>query len=82
MEGNIVSQSVRLQRSLTSHPTEDRLSYIIYVWSYLRQEECNGDKVRPPDGTCGSAIWDDDGVILGVSRIISRKDHGLALLAL
>lgn len=22
-------------------------------------------KVRPPDGTCGSAIWDHDGTILG-----------------
>ncbi len=23
------------------------------------------DKAQPADGTCGSAIWDDEGVILG-----------------
>ncbi|KAI0905783.1 hypothetical protein F4823DRAFT_117118 [Ustulina deusta] len=63
MEASIVSKSVKLETS--THPTEDKLRYVIYNWCYMGQTEGNKDRVRPPDGTCGSAIWDDNGVITG-----------------
>lgn len=66
MDGVIVMNSVRYERS--SHPTQDALSFVLYNWAYMGQEEGDSDKVRPPDGTCGSVIWDDDGVILGFYR--------------
>lgn len=63
MVGMMVMKSVKFEKS--THPTEDNLGFVVYNWSFMGQEEGNEDKVRPPDGTCGSAIWDDDGVILG-----------------
>ena len=65
MEANIVSKSVRLFKS-SSHPTESNLTYIVYDWMYMGQEEGNDSNFRPPDGTCASVIWNDDGVILGL----------------
>ncbi|KAH8158377.1 hypothetical protein CIB48_g9873 [Xylaria polymorpha] len=62
MEATIVAKSVRMP---STHPTEDNLRYFIYNWSYMGQMEGNEDRVRPPDGTCGSVIWDDNGVITG-----------------
>ncbi|KAK0727804.1 hypothetical protein B0T26DRAFT_766477 [Lasiosphaeria miniovina] len=44
---------------------ESQLAYNIYNWSYTGQEEGNEGKLRPPDGTCGSVIWNDEGVITG-----------------
>ena len=63
MDGVVVMNSVKLEKS--SHPTEDALKYVLYDWLYVGQEDGNSDKERPPDGTSGSVIWDDDGVILG-----------------
>ncbi|TRX92960.1 hypothetical protein FHL15_006098 [Xylaria flabelliformis] len=63
MEASIVSKSVKLETS--THPTEDKLRYVIYNWCYMGQTEGNEDRIRPPDGTCGSTIWDDNGVIMG-----------------
>ncbi|KAI0865618.1 hypothetical protein F4860DRAFT_500283 [Xylaria cubensis] len=63
MDASIVSKSVKLETS--THPTEDKLRYVIYNWCYMGQTEGNEDRVRPPDGTCGSAIWNDNGVITG-----------------
>jgi hypothetical protein len=63
MGGIVVGNSVKLEKS--SHPTEDALEYVLYNWTYFGQDEGDSDKERPPDGTCGSVIWDDDGVILG-----------------
>lgn len=63
MDGVIIMTSVKLEAS--THPTEDAMRYILYNWVYLGQEEAATDKARPPNGTCGSAIWNDDGVILG-----------------
>lgn len=63
MEGVIAMTSIRIEGS--SHPTEDALKYVVYNWTYLGQDEGATDKARPPDGTCGSAIWNDDGVVLG-----------------
>lgn len=66
MDGVVVMNSVKLETS--SHPTEDALRYVLYNWAYMGQEEGNPDKERPPDGTCGSVIWNDDGVLLGFYR--------------
>jgi hypothetical protein len=63
MEGSLVMKSAKFEKSI--HPTEDNLRYVVYNWSFMGQEENNESKTRPPDGTCGSAIWDDEGVILG-----------------
>ncbi|KAK7733999.1 hypothetical protein SLS53_007994 [Cytospora paraplurivora] len=63
MEGVVVMTSVKIESS--SHPTEESVRYVMYNWAYLGQEEGAADKARPPDGTCGSAIWNDDGVVLG-----------------
>ncbi|KAI0972609.1 hypothetical protein F4678DRAFT_478490 [Xylaria arbuscula] len=63
MEATMLGKSVRMEKSI--HPTEDGLRYIIYNWCYAGQMEGNEDHVCPPDGTCGSAIWNDDGVITG-----------------
>ncbi|KAI8945585.1 hypothetical protein F4801DRAFT_567822 [Xylaria longipes] len=71
MEASIVSKSVKLQAS--THPTEDELRYVIYNWCYMGQTEGNEDRVRPPDGTCGSAIWDDNGVITGFYHYYIQK---------
>lgn len=66
MEGSVVAKSVRFESSAQYHPTQDSLRYVVYNWSFMGQEEDNHDKTRPPDGTCGSVIWDNDkGVILG-----------------
>jgi len=64
MVGVVVHKSVRLFRS-DPHPTQSNLGYVVYDWMYTGQDEGNDSKVQPPDGTSGSAIWDDDGVILG-----------------
>ncbi|RYO96512.1 hypothetical protein DL764_007458 [Monosporascus ibericus] len=63
MEGVIVMKSVKLEAS--THPTQDKLQYVAYNWSFMGQQEGNDGKAQPPDGTCGSVIWDDGGVILG-----------------
>lgn len=61
MVGAVVSKSVRLFKS----DPQSNLRYVVYDWMHTGQEEGNDSKVQPPDGTCGSAIWDDGGVILG-----------------
>lgn len=66
MDGVIVMISVKLERS--THPVEDAMRYVLYNWAYLGQEQDATDKARPPNGTCGSTIWNDDGVILGFYR--------------
>lgn len=66
MDGVVVMSSVKLEGS--SHPTEDAMRYVLYNWAYMGQEEGDPGKERPPDGTCGSVIWDDDGVLLGFYR--------------
>ncbi|KAG6354462.1 hypothetical protein INS49_004479 [Diaporthe citri] len=71
MDGVVVMNSIKLERS--SHPTEDALRYVLYNWAYMGQEEGDPDKERPPDGTCGSVIWDDDGVLLGFYRYYIAK---------
>lgn len=71
MDGVVVMNSVKLERS--THPTEDALRYVLYNWAYMGQEEGDSDKDRPPDGTCGSVIWDDDGLILGFYRYYIAK---------
>ncbi|KKY39689.1 hypothetical protein UCDDA912_g00302 [Diaporthe ampelina] len=66
MDGVVVMNSVKLEKS--SHPMEDALRYVLYNWAYMGQEEGDPEKEQPPDGTCGSVIWDDDGVLLGFYR--------------
>ncbi|RYP51157.1 hypothetical protein DL768_003425 [Monosporascus sp. mg162] len=63
MEAIIVMKSVKLEAS--THPTLDKLRYVVYNWSFMGQQEDNDGKAQPPDGTCGSVVWDDDGVIWG-----------------
>lgn len=63
MEASVVSKSVKFETSTI--PAEDRMRYVIYNWCYMGQVEGNNDQACPPDGTCGSTIWDDNGVIMG-----------------
>ena len=71
MVAKIVAKGIRFESS--THPTEDKLRYVVYNWSYMGQTEGNEDRVRPPDGTCGSAIWDDNGVITGLYHYYIEK---------
>ncbi|KAL7622065.1 hypothetical protein AAE478_007566 [Parahypoxylon ruwenzoriense] len=64
MEGSVVMKSIKLEATST-RPTDDGLRYVVYNWSYMGHGEGNEEKARPPNGTCGSVIWDDDGVVLG-----------------
>lgn len=65
MEGTIMARSIKLERS--SHPGADRLRYVAYNWAYMGQpDEGEEDKINTPDGRCGSAIWDDEGTVVGV----------------
>ncbi|KAI0881966.1 uncharacterized protein GGS22DRAFT_52995 [Annulohypoxylon maeteangense] len=64
MEGSEVMKSVKLEATSTD-PAENESRYIVYNWNYMGQEEGNEYKVRPPSGTSGSTIWNDDGIILG-----------------
>ncbi|KAI1763722.1 hypothetical protein GGR53DRAFT_496267 [Hypoxylon sp. FL1150] len=65
VDASIVMKSVRIEVEETPHPTEERLRYVVYDWLYEGQEEDNGGKAELPGGVCGSATWDDDGVIRG-----------------
>ncbi|KAI2625170.1 hypothetical protein GGS21DRAFT_531585 [Xylaria nigripes] len=70
-EGHIFMKSVRIEAS--DHPTEDRSRYIMYNWMYMGQAEGNDGWDYPPDGTSGSVIWDEDGVILGFHQYYINK---------
>lgn len=48
------------------------MRYVLYNWAYLGQEEDTTDKLRPPDATRGSSIWNDDGVVLGFYHCCQR----------
>lgn len=63
MEGVVVMTSVKPERS--THSVEHEIDYILYSWLYTHQEEDAIDNFRPPNGTRGTTIWNDDGVILG-----------------
>ncbi|KAK3364479.1 hypothetical protein B0T25DRAFT_530310 [Lasiosphaeria hispida] len=80
MEASVVAQSVRLHGS-SSHPTERDLKYVVYDWMYSGQEEGNESKVRPPEGTCGSTIWNEDGLVLGFYRFYLKEGLWAGFLA-
>lgn len=69
MEGCIVARSIKMETLPTAHSTEARLEYVLYKWFYAGQlegtENDAGGSSRIPEGTCGSAIWNDEGVVLG-----------------
>ncbi|KAJ5902225.1 hypothetical protein N7495_002753 [Penicillium taxi] len=57
MDGVVIGKSVKIKGSGTA--------YIVYDWSYSGQVEDNSTVQAPADGVCGSAIWDDNGIVLG-----------------
>ncbi|KAK4141293.1 uncharacterized protein C8A04DRAFT_31156 [Dichotomopilus funicola] len=66
MVGALVHKSVRLFKPDTPTTCTQRdLRYVVYDWMHTGQVEGNDSKVQPSDGTCGSAVWNGDGVILG-----------------
>lgn len=76
MEASIVAVSVRLPTSSTvATENEVEMGCTVYNWAYSGQVEGNDDnKVRPPTGTCGSVIWDDEGAILGFYEFYIEED--------
>lgn len=60
MEVTVVGHSVKFQQDGGWNP---RMA--VCDWLYTGQVEDNGGKVTPPDGTMGSAIFDEEGVVLG-----------------
>ncbi|KAF7506355.1 hypothetical protein GJ744_011821 [Endocarpon pusillum] len=81
MEGSLVAKSVKFESSAPYHPTQDSLRYVVYNWSFMGQEEDNHDRARPPDGTCGSVIWDNDkGSFSDSTTNTLRREGGLAFL--
>ncbi|KAH6630931.1 hypothetical protein B0J18DRAFT_422641 [Chaetomium sp. MPI-SDFR-AT-0129] len=66
MVGALVRKSVRLFKpGPPPRSTQRDVRYVVYDWMHTGQVEGNDGKVQPPEGTCGSAVWNDDGVILG-----------------
>jgi hypothetical protein len=63
MEVTVVGHSVQFQRVDDEDPEKPRL--VVCDWLYTGQVEGNAHKMTPPGGTTGSAIWDDEGVVLG-----------------
>ncbi|KAH9992179.1 hypothetical protein F4779DRAFT_637594 [Xylariaceae sp. FL0662B] len=76
IEDSVVMKSARIQ---STHPTEtgDRLRYVVYSCLYTSQEE-DDENIHPPEGTRGSVVWDDDGVVLGFYREVVEADYDLA----
>ena len=65
MEGMFVASSFRPETTgRRPHRTEVGIEFITYQWFYTGQVEESGWK-ELPDGMCGSAIWNDEGVITG-----------------
>ncbi|KAK0709346.1 hypothetical protein B0T26DRAFT_805084 [Lasiosphaeria miniovina] len=64
MDAVLVANSIRYFET-SPYLTESQLAYNLYNWSYTGQKEGNEGKFQPPDGTCGSVIWNDEGVITG-----------------
>lgn len=56
----MVGHSVKFQRNGGEEP-----QLTVCDWLYTGQVEDNPHKVTPPDGTMGSAIWDEEGAVLG-----------------
>lgn len=64
MEGSVVMKSVKLE-AVSTLSVENRSRLVVYNWSYMGQVEGNEDKACLPNGTTGSVVWNDDGVVLG-----------------
>jgi hypothetical protein len=47
---------------------DERLPHVAYEWAYVGGEENGGIDYEAPDRICGSAIWNDNGVIVGFFR--------------
>ncbi|EQK98744.1 hypothetical protein G6O67_006852 [Ophiocordyceps sinensis] len=63
MEGCLVAKGIKIE----GQPADPR--FVMYNWTYMGQAEGAGSNQRePPDGVCGSAIWDDEGVVVGFFR--------------
>ncbi|PHH90504.1 hypothetical protein CDD83_3468 [Cordyceps sp. RAO-2017] len=63
MEGTVVAKSLAIA---SKYPAEEEIHFIPYEWAYTGQIEDAGESPRaPPNGVCGSAIWDDKGVVTG-----------------
>jgi hypothetical protein len=66
MRGLIVAHSIKLECEPPVHPMEEDIDYIMYKWVFTGQiEGREGTAPQLPDATCGSAIWDDDGIVQG-----------------
>lgn len=56
-------------RMVSSVPIPDEpLPHAVYDWLYVGGMESSGFDNEPPDRICGSAIWNDEGVISGFFR--------------
>ncbi|RCI11317.1 hypothetical protein L249_7771 [Ophiocordyceps polyrhachis-furcata BCC 54312] len=63
VEGITVARSIKIE---SENAAEQRVRFVPYSWSFTGQVEDAGDCVRaPPEGVCGSALWDDEGVVRG-----------------
>jgi hypothetical protein len=72
MEGTIVMKSTKFEQF--TNLVQSRITYVVYDWAFMGQEENNEDRVHPPDGTCGSVIWNDERVIQGFYQFY--VEHG------
>ncbi|KAM0494381.1 hypothetical protein ACHAQF_004669 [Verticillium nonalfalfae] len=67
MEGLVMAKGWKIHNrgSEKTHPREAELEYVVYDWVYLGQNESPPNVSIIPDGSRGSAIWDDLGRIIG-----------------
>ena len=67
MEGTIFMRSYRF---------EGNDKNMLYNWTYMGQDDSFVQRYMPPDGICGSVIWDDDGAILGfIQHYVDSGPH-------
>jgi hypothetical protein len=71
LDGVVVMYSVKFVHS--NLPAEHALRYVLYDWAFLGQDGQTNNKYAPPDSTCGSAIWNDDGVVLGFYHYYNKE---------
>jgi hypothetical protein len=79
--GMVMARGIKMVTSSPAHPAEDRHRYNIYNWVYVGQNEPNQTTSRIPDRACGSAIWDDEGCVVGFFRYYIEEGPWAGLYA-
>jgi len=75
MEGNVVMHSVKIPEmpsGSTDNLKEVSEKYVLCHWHFMGQGDGSSPTIAPPDGTCGSVLWNDDGIVVGFYQYAIR----------